>query len=143
MLKTRKPGSVVVDLAVEAGGNCAGAVAGKIVTKHGVKIVGHVNVPGRIPEDASKLFARNLLNFLSPMIDEETGSLKIDAEDEIVAGTLVTRDGKVVHPDLGGAAAPAKKGAKEKDETAKNENTPGDDASESDASAEAAKAEGD
>ena len=138
MLKTMKPGSVIVDLAVEAGGNCAGAAAGKIVTKHGVKIVGHVNVPGRIAEDASKLFARNLLNFLSPMVDEESGSLKIDTEDEIVAGTLVTRDGKVVHPDLAGAAKPAKKGAAEK-----KDETPGDDASESDASAEAAKAEGD
>jgi len=111
MLKSMKPGAVVVDLAVEAGGNCAGAVAGKIVTKHGVKIVGHLNMPGRIAEDASKLFARNLLNFLTPMIDKETRELKIDMEDEIVAGTLITRDGAVVHPKLAGetpaAAEPA------------------------------------
>ena len=102
MLKSMKPGAVVIDLAVEAGGNCAGAVAGKIVTKHGVKIVGHINVPGRIAEDASKLFARNLLNFLTPMIDKESKELKIDMEDEIVAGTLITRDGSVVHPSLTG-----------------------------------------
>ncbi len=100
MLKSMKPGSVVVDLAVEAGGNCAGSTPGKIVTKHGVKIVGHVNVPGRVAEDASKLFAKNLLNFLTPMIDEETKSLKIDLEDEVVNGTLVTKDGKIVHPLL-------------------------------------------
>ena len=108
MLKTMKQGAVVVDLAVEAGGNCEGAVAGKVVTKHGVKIVGHHNVPGRIAEDASKLFARNLLNFLTPMIDTESKALKINMEDEIVAGTLITRDGSVVHPRLAGApAAPA------------------------------------
>ena len=100
MLKSMKPGAVVVDLAVEAGGNCAGSVAGKVVTKHGVKIVGYHNVPGRIAEDASKLFARNVLNFLTPMIDEENKTLKIDMEDEVVAGTLVTRDGAVVHPAL-------------------------------------------
>jgi len=107
MLKTMKPGAVVVDLAVEAGGNCAGAQPGKVVVKHGVRIVGHLNVPGRIPEDASKLFARNVLNFLTPMIDAESKTLKIDMEDEIVAGTLITRDGKAVHPMLTGRAAPA------------------------------------
>ena len=100
MLKSMKPGAVVVDLAVEAGGNCAGSVAGKVVAKHGVKIVGHVNMPGRIAEDSSKLFARNVLNFLTPMIDEETKALKIDMEDEVVVGTLVTLDGDIVHPDL-------------------------------------------
>jgi NAD(P) transhydrogenase subunit alpha len=113
MLKTMKPGAVLIDLAVEAGGNVAGSVAGKVVTKHGVKIVGHHNVPGRIAEDASKLFARNLLNFLTPMIDKDSKALKIDMADEIVAGTLITRDGAIVHPKLAGAAAasaPAKNG---------------------------------
>lgn len=105
MLKTMKPGAVLIDLAVEAGGNVAGSAAGKIVTKHGVKIVGHHNVPGRIAEDASKLFARNVLNFLTPMIDQESKTLKIDMADEIVAGTLITRDGSIVHPKLSGAAA--------------------------------------
>jgi len=127
MLKTMKPGAVVIDLAVEAGGNCEGAVAGKIVTKHGVKIVGHLNMPGRIAEDASKLFARNLFNFLSPMIDPETKSLNIDMEDEVVAGTLVTRDGAVVHPQLTetpAAAEPAADPSSAAEEGAAEEEAP-------------------
>lgn len=105
MVKTMKPGSVIVDLAVEAGGNCPLSRLGKIVVKHGVKIVGHANVPGRVADDASRLFARNLLNFLTPMIDTETKTLNIDLEDEIIAGTLVTRDGAVVHEAIRQAAA--------------------------------------
>ncbi len=97
MVKTMKPGSVIVDLAVEAGGNCPLSRLGKVVVKHGVKIVGHANVPGRIADDSSRLFSRNLLNFLTPMIDTESNTLKIDLDDEIIAGTLVTRDGAVVH----------------------------------------------
>jgi NAD(P) transhydrogenase subunit alpha len=120
MLKTMKPGAVLIDLAVEAGGNVAGSVAGKVVTKHGVKIVGHHNVPGRIAEDASKLFARNLLNFLTPMIDKDSKALKIDMADEIVAGTLITRDGAIVHPKLAGAAA-ASASAKNGETAAKGE----------------------
>ena len=65
--------------------------------KHGVTIVGHANVPSRIAVDASALYARNLLNFVTPLIDEETKTLNIDWEDEIIKGTLLTRDGKVVH----------------------------------------------
>jgi NAD(P) transhydrogenase subunit alpha len=120
MLKTMKPGAVLIDLAVEAGGNVAGSVAGKVVTKHGVKIVGHHNVPGRIAEDASRLFARNLLNFLTPMIDKDSKALKIDTADEIVAGTLITRDGVIVHPKLAGAAA-APASAKNGETAAKGE----------------------
>jgi len=97
MVKTMKPGSVIVDLAVEAGGNCPLSKLGKVVTKNGVKIVGHANVPGRLADDASKLFARNIFNFLAPMIDEDSQSLNIDTEDEIVSGTLVTRDGALVN----------------------------------------------
>jgi NAD(P) transhydrogenase subunit alpha len=107
MVKTMKPGSVIVDLAVEAGGNCPLSQLGKVVTKHGVKIVGHANVPGRLAEDASRLFARNIVAFLTPMIDAESKALKIDTEDEIIAGTLVTRDGAVVHPALAPKQAPA------------------------------------
>lgn len=103
MVKTMKPGSVIVDLAVEAGGNCPLSQLGKVVTRNGVKIVGHANVPGRLAEDASRLFARNILSFLTPMIDAETKSLTIDTEDEIITGTLVTRDGAVVNPALTGA----------------------------------------
>lgn len=100
MVKTMKPGSVIVDLAVEAGGNCPLSQLGKVVVKHGVKIVGHANVPGRLSADASRLFARNIISFLTPMIDPETKSLTIDTEDEIIAGTLVTRAGAVVNPAL-------------------------------------------
>ena len=104
MVKGMKPGSVIVDLAVEAGGNCEGSELGKVVKKHGVTIVGHANVPSRIAVDASALYARNLLNFVTPLIDEETKTLNIDWEDEIIKGALLTRDGKVVH------GAPAEEG---------------------------------
>ncbi len=100
MVKSMKPGSVIVDLAVEAGGNCELSEYGKVVARHGVTILGHANVPSRVAVDASALYARNLLNFLSPLIDAETKELKIDWEDEIVKGTLLTRDGKIVHPAL-------------------------------------------
>ena len=104
MVKGMKPGSVIVDLAVEAGGNCEGSELGKVVKKHGVTIVGHANVPSRIAVDSSALYARNLLNFVTPLIDEETKTLNIDWEDEIIKGALLTRDGKVVH------GAPAEEG---------------------------------
>ena len=103
MVKDMKTGSVIVDLAVEAGGNCPLSVAGEAVVRHGVTLVGHDNVPSRIPEDASQLFAKNLLNFITPLVDGESKSLAIDWEDEIVAGTLVARDGKVTNPALMGA----------------------------------------
>jgi NAD(P) transhydrogenase subunit alpha len=98
MVRSMAPGSVIVDLAVEAGGNCAGAEPDKVALKHGVKIVGYTNMPSRIAADASALFARNLLNFLTPMIDKETKALAINWDDEIVKGTLVAHDGKIVHP---------------------------------------------
>jgi len=97
MVKTMKPGSVIVDLAVEAGGNCPVSKLGKVVNKHGVKVVGHANVPGRLANDASKLLARNILNFLTPMIVKSEQLLNINTQDEIVAGTLVTRDGAIVN----------------------------------------------
>ncbi len=97
-----KPGSVIVDLATEAGGNCELSEHGKVVEKHGVNIVGHANVPGRVAVDASVLYARNLLNFLTPMIDVESKSIKVDWEDQVFAGACVTRDGRVVHPMLTG-----------------------------------------
>jgi NAD(P) transhydrogenase subunit alpha len=100
MVGDMKPGSVIVDLAVEAGGNCALSRPGEVVEVDGVRILGHLNVPGRIPVDASAMYAKNLLNFITPLIDSESGTLAIDWEDEIVAGTLITRDGAVVHPTL-------------------------------------------
>lgn len=96
-VKSMKPGAVIVDLAVETGGNCPLSEYGKVVTKHGVTLVGHANVPSRLAETTSQLFARNLLNFLTPMIDKESGALTIDPEDAVVAGTLVCRDGAVVN----------------------------------------------
>jgi NAD(P) transhydrogenase subunit alpha len=102
MVKSMKPGSVVVDLAVEQGGNCPLSEPGRIVRKHGVTIVGHLNVPGRLAADASSLYARNLLAFVTLLYDKETKALKIDWEDEIVKGTALTRDGKIVHPALTG-----------------------------------------
>jgi len=100
MVKTMRPGSVIVDLAVEQGGNCPISEFGKVVTKHGVHIVGYANVASRLAEDASAMYAKNLLNFVTPLIDRETQSIKIDWEDEIITGSLVTRDGEIVHPSL-------------------------------------------
>ena len=98
------PGSVVVDLAVESGGNVEGSRLGEIVTTpSGVKIIGYANMASRIPVDASQLYARNLLNFLTLLVDKD-GTLKIDTDDEIIKATLLTRDGAVVHPALGAPA---------------------------------------
>jgi NAD(P) transhydrogenase subunit alpha len=102
MVQSMKPGSVIVDLAVEAGGNCALSKPGEVVEAHGVKIVGHLNVPSRIAVDASALYAKNLLNFMTPLIDKAGKALKINWDDELVKGTLVTKDGQVVHPMLTG-----------------------------------------
>ncbi len=101
MVKSMHAGAVIVDLAVEAGGNCALSQPGNVVVEHGVRIVGHLNVPSRLAEVASALYAKNLLNFITPLVDVETKDLAIDWEDEIVTGTLVARDGKVVHSALG------------------------------------------
>jgi NAD(P) transhydrogenase subunit alpha len=100
MVKTMKPGSVIVDMAVEQGGNCPLSQFGQTVEVYGVKIVGPANLPGELATDSSSLFARNLLNFITPMVDKETKALKIDTNDEVVKGTLVTQNGQVVHPSL-------------------------------------------
>lgn len=100
MVKSMKPGSVIVDLAVEQGGNCPLSRAGEVVEVNGVTIVGHINVPGRVAADASSLYARNLFNFVSLMVDKKTKSLSIPWDDEIIKGVVLTRDGKVVHPAL-------------------------------------------
>lgn len=102
MVKSMRTGSIVVDLAVEAGGNCTLSRPGEIVRADGVTIIGHINWPSRLPVDASALYAKNLFNFLSPHIDKETGALNFDFEDETVAGVLVARDGRMVHPMLTG-----------------------------------------
>lgn len=94
-----RPGSVIVDLAVEQGGNVEGAVAGQVVETGGVKIVGYANLPGRIAADASALYARNLAAFAGLFLDKE-GAFAPDFEDEILKAALVTRGGAVVHPAL-------------------------------------------
>jgi H+-translocating NAD(P) transhydrogenase subunit alpha len=110
MVAVMKPGSVIVDLAVEQGGNCEGSRLGEVaVSANGVRIVGHANVPSRIAVDASQLYAKNLLNFLAVLVDKDK-TLKIDTADEIVKATLLTKDGAVVHAQITGAA-PAAAGA--------------------------------
>jgi NAD(P) transhydrogenase subunit alpha len=104
MVQSMKPGSVIVDLAVETGGNCELSEPDKVVEKHGVRIVGWGNVPARIAVDASALYARNLLNFLGLIVGKD-GALKIDPEDEIIKGSLLTRDGRIVHPAFAATAA--------------------------------------
>jgi len=99
-LATMRPGSVIVDLAVEQGGNVEGAVAGEVVERHGVRIVGHRNVPSRLAADASALYARNLFNFLSAFWDSEAKTVVLPDDDEIVQGVRLTRGGKVVHERL-------------------------------------------
>lgn len=98
MVKSMKPGSIIIDLAVEQGGNCTLAKPGEVVEVGGVKIVGHLNLPARLATDASALYAKNLLNFLTPLIDKESKTLKINWDDEIIKGTALTRDGQVIHP---------------------------------------------
>jgi NAD(P) transhydrogenase subunit alpha len=103
MLGNMRPGSVVVDLAVEQGGNVEGAEYGKnVVTANGVTIMGPANLPSDIAVDASQLYARNLLAFLALIIGKDK-NLAIDVNDEIIKATLLTRDGAVVHPQLAGA----------------------------------------
>jgi NAD(P) transhydrogenase subunit alpha len=97
MIKTMKPGSVIVDLAAEAGGNTPLTKANEVIEVHGVTIMGYTNLPGRLAVDSSSLYARNLFNFVSLLVDKKTGQLAIDWNDEIVKGALVTKDGEVVH----------------------------------------------
>ena len=107
MIEKMKPGSVIVDLAVERGGNVEGVQPGKVVNKNGVKLVGHLNVAGRLAASASGLYARNLLAFVETMIDKDKKTLNINWDDELVKATALTRDGAVVHPNFGGPAAKA------------------------------------
>ncbi|CAN7228045.1 Re/Si-specific NAD(P)(+) transhydrogenase subunit alpha [Pararhizobium sp. LjRoot235] len=105
MLKSMKPGSVAVDLAVERGGNIEGAVADQVVEVEGVKVVGYLNVPGRIAASASSLYAKNLVTFLETMVSKETKALTLNTEDELVKATMLTHGGAIVHPNF--APAPA------------------------------------
>ncbi|MEQ8504009.1 MAG: Re/Si-specific NAD(P)(+) transhydrogenase subunit alpha [Rhodospirillales bacterium] len=126
MVASMQAGAVIVDLAVEAGGNCEMSQPGKTVTTpNGVIIVGELNLPGRLAQTASDLYAKNLLNFLTPLTDtEKKGTLAIDWDDEIVKGCCVTRDGEVVNErvkDAMGSKAPAKKAPAKKAPAKKTE----------------------
>jgi NAD(P) transhydrogenase subunit alpha len=100
MVASMPDGSIIVDMAVEAGGNCPLSKLGKVVKVGGVTILGYSNIPSRIAEDASQLYAKNLLNFITPIVNSESKSINIDWEDEIIAGTLICKDGEIVHPAL-------------------------------------------
>jgi H+-translocating NAD(P) transhydrogenase subunit alpha len=100
MVASMRPGSVIVDLAVERGGNCEAAKAGEVVDVNGVRIVGHLNVPGRVAASASSLYARNLYAFLETLVDKKAKMLAVNWDDEIVKATALTRDGAVVHPNF-------------------------------------------
>ena len=100
MVKTMKPGSVLVDLAVVRGGNVEGVKNGETVEVDGVKIVGFPNLAGRVAASASGLYARNLLSFIETLVDKSTKALKVNWDDELVKATALTKDGKVVHPNF-------------------------------------------
>jgi NAD(P) transhydrogenase subunit alpha len=127
MVASMKPGSVIVDLAVERGGNVEGAVPGQVMaTANGVKIVGHLNVPGRVAASASLLYARNLFAFLETLVDKTTKTLAINRDDDLVKATMLTDGGHVVHPAFAGkpavmiaSAKPAKPAAAKKSAVAK------------------------
>jgi NAD(P) transhydrogenase subunit alpha len=97
MVESMKTGSVIVDLAVERGGNVELAQAGQVVEHNGVKIVGHLNVPGRLAATASSLYAKNLYAFVETLVNKETKELAVKWDDELVKATCLTRDGAIVH----------------------------------------------
>ena len=100
MVASMRPGSVIVDLAVERGGNCELAKPGEVADVNGVKIVGYLNMAGRIAASASSLYAKNLYNFLETLIDKKEKTLAVKWDDEIVKATMLTREGAVVHPSF-------------------------------------------
>jgi H+-translocating NAD(P) transhydrogenase subunit alpha len=102
MVKSMKPGSIIVDLAVEQGGNCPLSKPDEVIEVYGVTIMGYTNLPARLAVDTSSLYARNLFNFVSLIVDKKTGALALDWNDEIVKGAGLTHDGQIVHPMLKG-----------------------------------------
>ena len=105
MVESMKPGSVIVDLAVERGGNCELAKPGEVVTtENGVKIVGHLNVPGRLAATASSLYAKNLYAFVETLIDKAEKKVAVNWDDELVKATALTKDGAVIHPNFAAKA---------------------------------------
>jgi NAD(P) transhydrogenase subunit alpha len=102
MIATMKPGSVIVDLAAEQGGNTPLTKPNEVIETNGVTIMGYTNLPARLAVDTSSLYARNLFNFVSLIVDKKTGALALNWDDEIVKGAGLTRDGEIVHPSLKG-----------------------------------------
>ncbi len=100
MVRSMKPGSVLVDLAVERGGNVEGVVSGQTAEVNGVKIIGIPNLAGRVAASASSLYARNLLSFIETMIDKAAKTLAVNWDDELVKATALTRDGAIIHPNF-------------------------------------------
>ncbi len=100
MVKSMKPGSVLVDLAVERGGNVEGAKANEVADVGGVKIVGYTNLAGKVPASASSLYARNLYSFIETLFDKATKSLAVKWDDDLVKATALTKDGAVIHPNF-------------------------------------------
>ncbi len=105
MVESMKPGSIIVDLAAERGGNCELTRPGETIVHNGVSIMGPLNLAGTVSGNASSLYARNLYAFIEPLIDKKTGALAINWDDDIVKGTALTRDGAVIHPSLTGVKA--------------------------------------
>ncbi len=102
MIATMKPGSVIVDLAAEQGGNTPLTKANEVIETNGVTIMGYTNLPARLASDTSSLYARNLFNFVALIVDKKTGAMNLNWDDEIVKGAGLTRDGEIVHPSLKG-----------------------------------------
>jgi proton-translocating NAD(P)+ transhydrogenase subunit alpha len=102
MIAAMKPGSVIVDLAAEQGGNTPLTKADDVIETHGVTIMGHTNLPSRLASDTSSLYSRNLYNFVALIVDKKTGALALNWDDEIVKGAGLTRGGEIVHPSLKG-----------------------------------------
>jgi len=100
MIESMKPGAVIVDLAAERGGNTELTQPGQTIDHNGVRIFGPLNLAGEIPVNASSLYAKNLYTFLETLIDKKDKALKVNWDDEIVKGTLIAKDGKIVHPSL-------------------------------------------
>ena len=105
MVASMRPGSVIVDLAVERGGNCELARPGEVVTVNDVRIIGHLNVPGRVAASSSSLYARNLFAFLEVLVDKKQKALAVNWDDEIVKGTALTRNGAIIHPSFAARTA--------------------------------------
>lgn len=100
MVQAMRPGSVILDLAVESGGNVEGSILGEIAVHHGVKIIGYPNLPSRIPTDASAMFAKNILNFMGLMMPQDSKDITIPWDDEIIQATALTKDGAIIHPQF-------------------------------------------